>query len=96
MKYCYAPACMHQKPEAWHEVARARSENVLKLFERDCVTLARERPDDDTRRVLFCFLSDPYQPLENELHLTRRGITIAAQHGIKVDILTKGDGCLIE
>ena len=34
-KYCYAPACMHKKPEAWHEAARARSENVLKLFERD-------------------------------------------------------------
>ena len=45
---------------------------------------------------MFCFLSDPYQPLENELHLTRRGIAIAEQHGIKVDILTKGDGTLIE
>ena len=95
-KYCYAPACMHKKPEAWHEVARARSENVLKLFERDCARLAKERIDDETRRVLFCFLSDPYQPLESELHLTRRGIAIAAQHGIKVDILTKGDGTLIE
>ena len=95
-KYCYAPACMHKKPEAWHEAARARSENVLKLFERDCARLAKERIDDETRRVLFCFLSDPYQPLESELHLTRRGIAIAARHGIKVDILTKGDGTLIE
>ena len=95
-KYCYAPACMHKKPEAWHDAARARSENVLKLFERDCARLAKEHIDDETRRVLFCFLSDPYQPLESELHLTRRGIAIAARHGIKVDILTKGDGTLIE
>ena len=56
----------------------------------------KERVDDETRRVLFCFLSDPYQPLESELHLTRRGISVAARHGIKVDILTKGDGALIE
>lgn len=87
---------MHKTPEAWHEVARARSENVLKLFERDCAKLAKERIDDETRRVMFCFLSDPYQPLEGELHLTRHGIEIAAQYGIKIDILTKGDGKLIE
>ena len=87
---------MHKKPEAWHETARARSENVLKLFERDCARLAKERADDETRRVLFCFLSDPYQPLESELHLTRLGISVAARYGIKVNILTKGDGNLIE
>ena len=95
-KYCYAPACMHKKPTEWHESARARAANVLKLFEKDCMTLAKCRADDETRRVLFCFLSDPYQPLENELHLTRQGISIAAKHGIKVDILTKGDAHLIE
>ena len=95
-KYCYAPACMHKKPEEWHQAARARGENVLALFGRNCARLAKERADDETRRVLFCFLSDPYQPLESELHLTRRGISVAARHGIKVDILTKGDGALIE
>lgn len=95
-KYCYAPACMRKKPEEWHQAARARGENILALFERDCVRLAKERADDETRRVLFCFLSDPYQPLESELHLTRRGIKTAARYGIKVDILTKGDSALIE
>ncbi|MBP5234338.1 MAG: hypothetical protein J6333_13155 [Planctomycetes bacterium] len=95
-KYCYAPACMRKKPEAWHESARARCEDVLKLFDRDCAKLAKERKDDEMRRVLFCFLSDPYQPLERELHLTRRGIAIAASHGIKIDILTKGESDLIE
>ena len=92
-KYCYAPACMHKKPEVWHERARARAENVLELFEKDVRMLERQ---NDVRRVLFCFLSDPYQPLEEKLHLTRRGIAIAEQHGIKIDILTKGDGKLIE
>ena len=95
-KYCYAPSCMRKKPEEWHNAARARGEDVLALFEKDCAKLAKERADDASRRVLFCFLSDPYQPLESELHLTRRGIEVAARHGIKVDILTKGDGALIE
>ncbi len=95
-KYCYAPACMHKKPKVWHEVARARSENVLELFNRDCAKLAKEQADDEMRRVLFCFLSDPYQPLEGELHLTRRAIAIAARYGIKINILTKGDSSLIE
>lgn len=95
-KYCYAPACMHKKPAEWHETAHARGENVLKLFEKDCATLSRTRMDDETRRVLFCFLSDPYQPLERDLHLTRQGISIAAKYGIKIDILTKGDENLIE
>ena len=95
-KYCYAPACMHKKPEEWHETARARGDDVLQLFEKDCARLAQERPDDSTRRVLFCFLSDPYQPLEGKLHLTRRGIETAARYGIKIDILTKGDSALIE
>lgn len=95
-KYCYAPACMHKKPKAWHEAARARSENVLELFNRDCAKLAKEQADGAMRRVLFCFLSDPYQPLEGELHLTRRAIAVAARYGIKIDILTKGDASLIE
>lgn len=91
-KYCYAPACMHKKPEEWHRAARARAEDVLAKFEKDVVDM--ERAHDD-RRVLFCFLSDPYQPLEKELHLTRRGIEIAAAHDVQVDILTKGDTKLI-
>ena len=92
-KYCYAPACMHKKSEEWHRESRVRADNVLDLFERDVRKLELAK---DTRRVLFCFLSDPYQPIEADLHITRRSIAIAAQHGVKVDILTKGDANLIE
>ena len=92
-KYCYAPACMHKQPEEWHARARVRADNVLELFEKDVKKLEAA---NDMRRVLFCFLCDPYQPLEADLHVTRRGIAIAAKHGVKVDILTKGDASLIE
>lgn len=87
-KYCFAPACMKKSPEEWHDSARARSENVLELFEKDCAKLAKDGRTDE--RVLFSFLSDPYQPLEGELHLTRRALEIAERYGIKCDVLTKG------
>jgi DNA repair photolyase len=87
---------MHETPDEWHKTAKARCEDVLTKFERDCERLSKKRPDNESRRVFFYFLSDPYQPLEEKLHVTRQGIEIAARHGIKVDILTKGDRKLIE
>lgn len=95
-KYCYAPACMRKTAVEWHSNAKPRSSNILELFEKDCQKLSGKHSDDDDRRVLFCFLSDPYQPLEKELHLTRKGIAIASKYGIKVDVLTKGDPAIIE
>jgi DNA repair photolyase len=76
-------------------MAQARSKDVLTRFEEDCKRLSHERIDDENRRVFFYFLSDPYQPLEAILHITRQGIQIASKYGIKVDVLTKGDKNLI-
>lgn len=94
-KYCYAPSCMHKSPEEWHNAAKARSDSILTLFERDCVELAKRHIDSETHRVLFCFTSDPYQPIEGKLHITRQCIAIAAKYGIKIDVLTKGNFELI-
>ena len=85
---------MHETPDEWHKTAKARL-NILARFERDCERLSKERPDDESRRVFFCFACDPYQPTEGKWHFTRQGIEIAAKHGIKVDVLTKGDKNLI-
>lgn len=87
--YCYAPGCVRRTSKDWHIEASARK-NVVELFRKDAEWLAKNFPDDDKRRVLFCFLSDPYQPLESELHITRKCLEIAKEVGIKVDILTKG------
>ena len=87
--YCYAPACMHRTSQSWHDHAVPRK-NVLALFEKDAKAIS-----GDSRRVLFCFLSDPYQPLERTQRLTRMGIKIAHRHNVKIDILTKGDTALI-
>lgn len=87
--YCYAPGCVRRTSEEWHVGATARKD-VIELFRKDAEWLSRNLPDDDKRRVLFCFLSDPYQPLESRLHITRSCLGIAKEYGIKVDILTKG------
>lgn len=87
--YCYAPGCVRKTSEVWHNNAEERR-NVVELFETDAKWLSENMPDDENRRVLFCFLSDPYQPLESKLHLTHKCLVIAKKYGIKIDILTKG------
>lgn len=88
-KYCYAPGCMRRKADRYHAKAEARKD-VVAAFEKDAKCLVSQMPDTDARRVLFCFLSDPYQPLEIELGLTRQCLQIAKSVGLKVDVLTKG------
>ena len=92
--YCYAPGCLRRTLDSWKETVEARK-NVISSFTKDVIWLSQNRPDDDKRRVLFCFLSDPYQPLESELHVTRECIEIASKHGEKIDILIKGTYALV-
>ncbi len=88
-RYCFAPACMRTTGEKWHAQAEARP-NVLKNLKKDA-----EKLRGDARRVLFCFLSDPYQPLEREERLTRQALQIVAKYGLNSQVLTKGCADLI-
>lgn len=87
--YCYAPACMRTTGEKWHATAEPR-QKVIELFEKDAWKLR-----GDPRRILFCFLSDPYQPLERTEHLTRQALEIVYKYGLKSQILTKGCADLV-
>ncbi len=82
--YCYAPGCMRTSNTAWHATATPRVD-VLKKLEADAREMA-----NDPRRVLLCFLSDPYQPAEDVHQLTRQALEILGRHGLKAQILTKG------
>ncbi len=82
--YCYAPGCMHTTSCAWHSTVTPR-EGLLKKLEAD----AREM-EGDPRRVLLCFLSDPYQPADDVHQLTRQALEILGRHRMKAQILTKG------
>ena len=88
-RYCYAPACMRTTGEKWHAAAEPR-QKVIELFEKDARKLR-----GDQRRILFCFLSDPYQPLERKERLTRQALGIIHKYGLKSQILTKGCADLI-
>lgn len=94
-KYCYAPGCMRKTAAEWQEDVYARK-GVLRSFEKDCEALKKARSADDKHRVLFCFLSDPYQPLERDLHVTRCAISIAMRYGVKISVLTKGSYDTVE
>jgi len=88
-KYCFAPACMRKKPDEWHTNVKLRKD-VIHLFEKDAQKLK-----GDSRRILFSFLSDPYQPLEREQRLTRQALEIVNRYRLNSQILTKGSCNLI-
>lgn len=90
-RYCFAPACMRKTPQEWQDDVRLRK-NVIELFEKDADYLHRIK---DERPILFSFLSDPYQPLEEKAQLTRRALEIARRFHLKTKILTKGKAELI-
>ena len=89
-RYCYAPACMRTTNEKWYSNPKPR-QNIIELFEKDAWKLR-----GDPRRILFCFLSDPYQPIEHEERLTRKALEIVHKCNLKSQILTKGRSDLIQ
>lgn len=91
-KYCYAPACMRTTHDKWKNNIVPRK-NVISLFARDA---AKMFDNQDTRPILFSFLSDPYQRLEEQHHLTREALQIVYHHKLKSKILTKGMVDLID
>lgn len=89
-KYCYAPGCTRTTKEKWYSQTYIRK-NVIENFEKDAKTL-----QGSSKRILFSFLSDPYQPIEKKEHITHQCLEIVARYNLKSSILTKGDSKLIE
>jgi DNA repair photolyase len=58
--------------------------NFLNQLEREAKRL------DTTDKILLCFTTDPYQPIDVELQMTRHVIEILKANGLNVQILTKG------
>lgn len=53
------------------------------------------REENDTRPILFSFVSDPYQPIEADLQITRQALQIAKLYHLNTKVLTKGRAELI-
>jgi len=81
---------MRTTTEKWHTSAEARPD-VLKHLDKDA-----EKLRGDSRRILFCFSSDPYQPLERTERLTRRALKIISRNRLNSQVLTKGCADLIQ
>ncbi len=82
--YCWSPQVTHKTREEFlHPQIRVTALDVLKS--------AKEWSEKgENRRVLLCFVTDPYQPIEQDTQLTRKCIMALHEAGLNVIILTKG------
>ncbi|MFC2000184.1 radical SAM protein [Chloroflexota bacterium] len=84
--YCYGADVTHTDKEKFETEPLPRHK-VLERLQADARDLQREERSID---VLLCFVTDPYQPLEDVMGVTRQAIQILHRYGHTVTILTKG------
>jgi len=79
--YCFAP-----------QVLRKTRNDFIHARERKGVidALVKEAPLYEGKEVLMSFTTDPYQPIDEDLRLTRHALEIFVQNNIRPVILTKG------
>lgn len=80
--YCYVPATTRNND--FHTKQAPKKDVLYKL------TRAAPNFAGTDERVLLCFACDPYQPLNDELNLTREVIKILKDNDIPFQVLTKG------
>jgi DNA repair photolyase len=84
--YCYAPQATFADREVFSSPAYIKPRpGILAGLEAEAAKLA-----GDPREILLSFTSDPYQPLEKTLKLTRMALRTLMAHRLTVTILTKG------
>ncbi len=83
--YCYVPGASRMTRESWEKQEPSVRPRVLEdLYHQ--VHLFQ----GDARRVLLCFLSDPYQSLGVQTGVTRDALEILHENEIPFQVLTKG------
>lgn len=83
--YCYGANVTHQNWDSFTKQPHPRM-YILEKLQHD----ARLLEGKETRPILMCFVTDPYQPVEAETQTTRQAIKILKQYGLRVAILSKG------
>lgn len=81
--YCYAPSATRSDREKFYTQPQPRVDVINKL-RKQLKTYEGDKP------ILLSFTSDPYQPLDEELQLTRQAIKLLKDNGQKIVILSKG------
>ena len=82
--YCFGPSTLKKNRQVFNSKV-ATKENALKRLKED----ARKLRGDD-REVLLSFVTDPYQPIEMELEITRQAVKILIENDLRFAILSKG------
>lgn len=86
--YCYAPSATFTKPDIFSSDSYIKPRpNIITQIQKDA-----EKLKGDPRQILLCFTSDPYQPIEKNLMLTRQTLRIFADNHLNTTILTKSGG----
>jgi len=83
--YCYGPNVTYQNKEQWENDPEPRKD-IVRQIEIDAALQAK-RGDD--RPILMCFVTDPYQPVDDTHRLARKAILILKSYDLRVVILTK-------
>jgi DNA repair photolyase len=84
--YCYGPTSTFTDRAKFHDPAYIGPRpKILEDLEVQAKAVA-----GDPREILLSFTSDPYQPMEREVQITRRALEILVANNLKVTILTKG------
>jgi DNA repair photolyase len=82
--YCFGPAVLKKNKQVFHGPVQPKK-NALDRLKKDAFKLK-----GDTREILLSFVTDPYQPAEMDLCLTRQAIQILMDYDLYFTILTKG------
>ncbi len=83
--YCCGATVTHQDRNSWENSPRPRK-GILEQIQVDAAV--RSNLQDD-RPILMCFVTDPYQPINDEFKLARIALIILHAHGLRATILTK-------
>lgn len=85
--YCFGPATNRTSKVQFLQPA-TRGPDFLERVDTDAKRMSQD--GKVSFQVHLCFTTDPYQPLDEKLHITRDVIQILHNHGLWVAILTKG------
>lgn len=80
--YCYSPAVLRMKRNEFYDNPMPRKDIINNV--------KKEAHLYSGKKVLLCFTTDPYQPIEEKYGITRKTIQILVDNGVAPAILTKG------
>lgn len=87
-KYCFAPSCMFKKREDYKKEENIYTrKGILNLLQKDLIEMSAAK---DKRRVLLCFITDPYQKDYEFNKVTSEALTLFKAYNIPFQVLTKG------